>query len=165
MRIFNLSVSSFFALAALVQAVPTIAHEPRTGRPIAKSLSPAASAAALVVDAFHSALKRGDTEGAAACLATDALIYESGSAERSKAEYAAHHLAADAGFAKVTTRLVTNMADHTVGDFAWIATESITTGTYKDHAINSKSTETMVLRRQNGSWKIEHVHWSSVNAK
>lgn len=164
MRIIDLSVASVLAFAVLTHAAPAGAHGPKAASPVTAPLSRTASAAAMVVDAFHSALQRGDTEAAAACLATDALIYESGSAERSMAEYAAHHLAADAGFAKVTTRLVTNRAAHTVGDFAWIATESITSGTYKDHAINSKSTETMVLFRQNGSWKIEHVHWSSADA-
>lgn len=48
--------------------------------------------AAAVVDAFHAALSRGDTMAAAALLDPKVLIYESGRAERSKAEYAAHHL-------------------------------------------------------------------------
>lgn len=81
-----------------------------------------------MVEAFHAALARGDTDGAAALLADDALIFESGGAERSKAEYASHHLGADAKFAQAVPRSVTMRSGATVGDVAWIATEGRTTG-------------------------------------
>lgn len=47
----------------------------------------------MAVDSFHAALARGDTAAAAAAFSNDALIYEHGGAERSKAEYAGHPLA------------------------------------------------------------------------
>ena len=128
-------------------------------------LSPATRDAAAVVDAFHRALHAGNPSAAAALLAGDALIYESGSVERSKAEYASHHLPADTAFAKATTRTVTKRAGSAGGDLAWISTESTTMGTYKARAIKSRSTETMVLRREKGAWRIAHIHWSSANAK
>ena len=165
MKTLNPFMSSCLVLAALAQSAPAAAHEPKSAPPVAASLPPATSAAAMVVDAFHAALQRGDTNAAAALLAADALIFESGGVESSKAEYASHHLAADAAFAKATTRSVTKRSGRTVSDFAWIATEGTTKGTYKDRAINSVSTETMVLRRENGSWRIVHVHWSSANVK
>lgn len=153
------------ALAALLSTDAVVAHEAKPAPSVAASLSAAARAAADVVDRFHALLKRGDSGAAAALLAADALIFESGGVERSKAEYASHHLAADAAFASATTHSVTRRSGSAIGDIAWIATEGTTTGTYKDSAIDSVSTETMVLRRANGAWQIVHIHWSSAIAK
>lgn len=121
--------------------------------------------AAKIVDAFHAALARGDMAGAAALLASDALIYERGGVERGKAEYASHHLPADAAFAKAVRRSVTRRSGRAEGELAWVATEARTTGTYKGKAVDSIGTETMVLRRNGGTWRIAHVHWSSADAK
>ena len=120
---------------------------------------------AATVDAFHSALGRGNTAAAAALLASDALIYESGRAERSKAEYAAHHLPADAAFAKATRRTVTRRSGQSAGDLAWIATETKTLGSFKSKPIDSMGKETMLLRRGRGGWRIVHIHWSSADSK
>ena len=140
--------------------------------PAAAGSAPAAPQVAAVlrepaaaVDAFHAALARGDTAAASALLASDALIYESGRAERSKAEYAAHHLAADAAFASATRRILTRRSGQVAGDLAWVATETKTAGTYKAKPINSTGTETMLLRRERPGWRIVHVHWSSAAAK
>lgn len=113
------------------------------------------------VASFHDALHRGDIAAAEAQLSSDVLIFESGGVERSRAEYVSHHLPADAAFAKATTRTVTAQSAKAVGDLAWVATESRTTGTFKGRAINNGSTETMVLRRDGGTWRIAHIHWSS----
>lgn len=51
-------------------------------------------------------------------LADDALIFESGGAERSKAEYATHHLGADAKFAQGVSRSITLRSGTTIGDVA-----------------------------------------------
>ena len=137
----------------LVSAPPLMARE--------AALSPAARGAAATVDAFHAALRRGDTKAAAALLADDALIFESGGVERSKAEYAAHHLPADAEFSKAVASKMTRRAGHSAGALAWIASEGRATGSFRGRAIDSVSTETMVLRRTAGRWKIVHIHWSS----
>ncbi|HEX8448146.1 MAG TPA: hypothetical protein VF652_01025, partial [Allosphingosinicella sp.] len=50
-------------------------------------------AAAAAVDAFHAALRRGEPEAALALVADDALVFEDGRIERTKAEYALHHAA------------------------------------------------------------------------
>lgn len=155
-------------IALLIVATPTWAATAQ-GQTVLSSedsqLSPATRDAAAVVDAFHHALHDGDGSAAAALMAADALIYESGGVERSKAEYASHHLPADVAFAAATTRAVSRRSGHVVGDLAWIATESSTTGTFKDRPVNSRSTETMILRRENGAWRIAHIHWSSANVK
>ena len=147
--------------ASIVFAPPLPAHEPAATMGQPAELSASARGAAVVVDAFHAALRRGDTKSAAAVLADDALIFESGGAERTKAEYAVHHLPADAAFVQAVRSSVTRRTGNTNGNLAWIATEGRLTGTYKSKAIDQATTETMVLRKVGKSWKIVHIHWSS----
>ena len=149
--------ASLLALASVSAAHP--AEHRDTGVP--GTLAPAARAPAEIVDAFHAALGRGDTRAAAALLADDALIFESGGAERTKAEYAEHHLPADAEFSRSVASTLTRRAGRSAGALAWIASEGRTTGTFKGKALDLVTTETMVLRREAGSWKIVHIHWSS----
>ncbi|KQN26915.1 hypothetical protein ASE86_07655 [Sphingomonas sp. Leaf33] len=142
-------------------ATGTAYAQSRNVSPAPTAASPATNKAAAVVDSFHRSLQQGDLVAAAAFLSPDVIIFESGSVERNRAEYVSHHLPADAAFAKVTTRKVTAQSANLVGNFAWIATESRTRGTFKGKAIDSGSTETMVLRAEGGTWKIVHIHWSS----
>lgn len=117
------------------------------------------------VDAFHKALKDGDSTQALALLADDVLIYEGGYAETSKAEYASHHLKADMAFLKGVKQSVSARAAQANGDVAWVTSQGETTGTYKDKTIDSVSTETILLRRTDGQWKVVHIHWSSADNK
>ncbi len=66
------------------------AHDPKARNPLinirnimSQTLRGKAAGAGQVVDAFHAALRAGDTAKAAALLADDALIFEAGYAERS----------------------------------------------------------------------------------
>jgi ketosteroid isomerase-like protein len=129
------------------------------------ALAGSSADAAAVVDAFHAALHKGDTRSAADLIADDALIFEAGGAERSKSEYAAHHLAADAEFSKLVEFAITRRTGDSDGALAWIGTEGRTSGTYRGKKIDERTTETMVVRRTGGVWKIVHVHWSSAPAK
>ena len=146
-----------FAMAMLASPVPASEPPPQA----AVSLSPAAKSAATTVDAFHAALRTGRTDAAVALLADDALIFEGGGVEHGKAEYAAEHLDADAEFSKSVASLVTRRAGDSNGDWAWVASEGRTTGTYKGKAIDQATTETVLLRRDGSAWKIVHIHWSS----
>lgn len=129
--------------------------------------SPAAPAdvafqqAAAAVDAFHAALARGDAAGAAAVLSDDALIYEQGFVERSKAEYASHHLPGDAAYAQATRYTLASRGGRVAGDLAYIVSEGRTVGRHRDKEVDRVTLETAVLRRIAGEWKIVHVHWSS----
>ena len=163
MRILVTSLALVAASAAL--APPVGAHETAAPKAGASALEPEARGAAAVVDAFHAALAKGDLSGAKALLAEDALIYESGGVERGKAEYASHHLPADAAFTAATTRSVTRRTGHAAGSMAWVATESKVTGSFKERAVDSVSIETMILRREQAAWRIAHIHWSSANTK
>jgi ketosteroid isomerase-like protein len=154
---------SLASALSILLAAPANSHPNETSptKIVTTAVTPAARAAADIVDAFHAALGRGDTKAALGFLAEGALIYESGGAERSKAEYASHHLGADAAFAQAVPAKITRRAGEARGDTAWIASEGRTTGTWKGKAVDLVTTETMVLRRIATSWKIVHVHWSS----
>jgi ketosteroid isomerase-like protein len=117
--------------------------------------------AAAVVDAFHAALRQGNTKTALSHLAENALIFEAGGVERGRQEYASHHLGADSAFSQAVPGKVTRRAGEAMGNVAWIATEGRTSGTYRGKAIDQVTTETMVLRRAGKAWKIVHIHWSS----
>lgn len=147
--------------AAMTLMAPLQAHHPASPAGRTASLPASARVAAAAVDAFHAALRNGNTAAAAALLVGDALIFESGEAQRSKAEYAAHHLGADAAYTQAVPERVTRRAGQAVGNIAWIATEGRTTGIYHGKAIDRVTTETMVLKRAGGAWKIVHIHWSS----
>jgi ketosteroid isomerase-like protein len=131
----------------------------------ANAVSPEAADAAKVVEAFHAALAKGDTNGALALLSDSVLIFEGGYVERSKSEYASHHLGADAAFASAVPSTLMRQSGVATGETAWIASESRTTGRYKDKAVDSFSTESMVLKKEGGDWRIVHIHWSSRAAK
>jgi ketosteroid isomerase-like protein len=147
------------ACALFLVAAPLAAHE---APPAPPSILPAsARSAAATVDSFHAALRRGDTRAAASLLTDDALVFEAGGAERSKAEYAAQHLAADAEFSRSTTATVTRRSGGSDGRLAWIASEGRTTGSFRGRSIDSTTAETMLLRRLGRAWKIAHIHWSS----
>ncbi len=128
-------------------------------------LSVEARAAAAVVDAFHAALRSGDTNAALAMLAEDALVFEGGGVERSKAEYAAHHLAADAAFSKAVSSVLTARTAGASGNIAWVASEGEIHSQKDGKPMVIASTETVVLRSTAAGWKIVHIHWSSRTKK
>lgn len=145
--------------AVMMFAFPILAREPA-----GQGIHATTSAPEAVVDAFHAALRRGDTNAAALLLADNASVFESGEVERSKAEYAAHHLAADAEFSKAVRSAVTRRTAKVDGALAWVASEGRTTGTFNGKALDRTTTETMVLKRGGSGWKIVHIHWSSAAA-
>lgn len=126
----------------------------------ATSLAPALTAPAEIVDAFHHALSTGDLSAAQALLEPEVQVFEGGEIEHSAAEYAAHHLPADAAFlstARVTPISRTGVA---TADIAWLASESRISVDGADPR-EMVSIETMILRRTAQGWRIAHIHWSS----
>ncbi len=123
-----------------------------------------AATPAATVAAFHAALKAGDRDGALALLAPGVTIYEAGHVERSRDEYASHHLASDAAFSKATVRKVLRQHERMDGALALVMEETETTGTFKDKAVHMLGTESMVLEKAGDGWLIVHAHWSSRKA-
>ena len=119
------------------------------------------SKVAKVVKRFHHALSTSDKVTARGLLADEVQIFEGGSIERSADEYAQHHMLSDMKYlAAVKSQLV----EHNVkvmGNSAVSMSRSKTTGTYKGKVVNYEGMETIVLEKQQGEWKIVHIHWSN----
>lgn len=117
---------------------------------------------AAIADVFHTALSEGDLEAAAAQLDPGVRIFESGAAERSRAEYASHHMQEDAAFLKTTSRQIVSRTGFAADDLAWVATEYQITGMARGKRVEIMGVETMVLHRvEEAGWRIAHIHWSS----
>ncbi|WP_372627830.1 copper resistance protein CopC [Arsukibacterium sp.] len=116
-------------------------------------------AAKAVLD-FHAALKTGDTDAVIRLLASDVVIFEGGSVERSRAEYQSHHMAADIAFLKAMS--IESVEHHVVvqGDSALSLARSKVSGQYKGKSIAHTGMETITLQQRNGNWQITHIHWS-----
>lgn len=114
------------------------------------------------VQAFHAAMKAGDAEKAQGLLLPDLQVYEGGGAERSRAEYAKAHMPGDMAYMKDADVQMLKSQVKEVGDAAWVISESRIRGTdSKGKPFDVLSTETAVLRRADGQWRIAHLHWSS----
>lgn len=117
------------------------------------------------VAAFHEALSTGKTEAATVLLSPTIQIFESGHVERSRDEYAGHHLPGDIAFAKATSQTVLRQNERVEGNIAVVTRETEIKGTFKGTNVHSFGTETAVLHKQGDKWLITHVHWSSRKAK
>lgn len=117
--------------------------------------------AAATVDRFMTALTRGDFDAARAELAPEAVVFESGRAERSAEEYFGGHAGHDAAFLKSTHHQPRHRLARVSGDLAWVANESEFHADRDGHMPTVFSTETMVLPRSGPRWQIVHIHWSS----
>jgi ketosteroid isomerase-like protein len=117
--------------------------------------------AVAVVDAFHAALGSGNAEAVLLLLTEDVMILEEGGAERSREEYAGHHLPADMAYAAATGSEVTRRSAWIEGDIAWVLSEGRTSDQFNGRAVNRLTAETMILQRHADGWRIRHIHWSS----
>lgn len=118
-----------------------------------------------VVKAFHMALASGSAAQIEKLLDPNVLIMEGGNVERSRQEYASHHLKSDLKFMSSVTYTLERQSGDTVGDLAWVASESRLIGKSAPKPVELVSTESLVLRKTPAGWKIVHIHWSSRSAK
>lgn len=117
------------------------------------------------VAAFHAALAKGDETRALSMLAEDAVIYESGHVERSRDEYARHHLKGDIEFAKTTSVKTVRQTERTGRDVTVIWQETETTGTSGGRPVHLLGLATVLLEKRHQRWEIVHLHWSSRKPK
>jgi ketosteroid isomerase-like protein len=141
---------SLTALCAL--AVPGLAQQPEAA---VDELAVRA-----VVQGFKDALAAGDSTAALGYLHPDLVVYEAGHAE-TLAEYRAGHLAADMEFTAAVETTVLEQGVIVRPDMALWVSEGESKGEFRDRAIDSHGTETIVLLPTDAGWKILHVHWSS----
>jgi ketosteroid isomerase-like protein len=156
--------------AALMSATTAFAAtaapvKPSVNGAVTDAGAAAAAAAGAALTAFHAALGAGDKDTALALMAPDVTIYESGYVERSRADYASHHLADDIAFAKTAKRKVLSHSARVDGKLAIVLDETETTGNSHGKAVHAFGTETTILERIDAHWLITHVHWSSRRAK
>ena len=138
------------------QASSTPLQPPATG---STAQSDSASVVS-VIERFHAALTSGDSLGAMALLAPDAVILESGGVE-TRAEYQSHHLQGDISYAKSMKSTRGPIRVSVRGDVAWASSISTTTGESRGRQVNSAGAELMVLTRTATGWRISAIHWSS----
>ncbi len=136
-----------------------------TAKPAQLNIHPAAKDAVAAVDRFGKALSAGQLVKAGAELDAKVLILESGGAERTAAEYLGGHAKGDAAFLKTVHVQLVRRTAQVSGDMAWVASESEMHSTKDGKMTTILSTETMVLKRTDKTWKITHIHWSSRTKK
>ena len=147
---------------ALALLIATPAPAQRPGPSQAESAETAAVEA--VVAAYHQALAGGDRETALAILSPEVMILESGHVETAE-EYRAHHLAADMAFSAAVPSRRQIIQAVVAGEVGWVISTSTVQGRFRDREIDSLGAELMVLRKQDGLWKIRAIHWSSRRRK
>lgn len=118
------------------------------------------AAVVAVIDAFHTALERGDTAAVRRLLSEDVVVQEGGGVE-DRAEYFSHHLPADMAFAGAVQGERRVVAVEVRGDVAWVASTSRRVGTFRDRPVDLQGAELIVLIREAEIWRISAIHWSS----
>ncbi len=161
MYIAAIAVTPVLAAAAHPGAAPAATTPTNAER----SAPVAPETAVGTVNAFHEALKRNDTMTALALLSDDVIIFESGGVEKSRAEYAAHHLKADAEFSAGTSRTPVSQNISNTADMATVMRVELVKGSFRGRPVNSRSVETMMLSKTKAGWRIGHIHWSSADIK
>lgn len=124
-----------------------------------------AATPAETMDAFQRALADGKREQALALLSPKVQIFESGHVERSRDEYAAHHLDGDIDFLRGTQARLLRHSEQRDGATAIVMRETETTGTWRDAPVHTIGLETAVLEKHGEGWLIVHLHWSSRKVK
>lgn len=114
-----------------------------------------------VVDAFHAALREGQTDRALALLTNDLLIYETGFVERGKARYGGGRLLDDEQFAQQTRRKILQREQWQDGEHAGVTSFAEVRGDFGQRKVALEQAETMLLRRTGEGWRISHIHWSA----
>lgn len=124
------------------------------------ALADAPADAAAAVEAFHAALRAGDSAAAEALLAPDAIVLEQGHAE-TREQYLSHHLPADIAFAQAAALQRGPAATVVSGDVAWVSASTLSELKTKGEAKRSRGAELIVLSRGADGWRIRAIHWSS----
>ncbi len=174
------SITKFACMALFSLATATSAHEkissPKNAAAIpvldkssrdtksstqSSAQSSTQTAVIAVVEKFHLAINTADSALAKVVLAPNVMIFEQGHRESSRDEYLGHHFKEDAAFAKAVPSVTKSQAVRAMGEMAFVMTESITDGVYKDKPVKGASVATYILARQDEQWRIVHIHWSS----
>jgi ketosteroid isomerase-like protein len=114
-----------------------------------------------VATALNQAISGGDADRIRSLMVDDVQIFESGSVESSLAEYASHHMESDMAFMGAMQSELISREVIEGNDLAAVLSRYRLQGNYGQRDIDLFTTETLVLKRLDGQWKVAHVHWSS----
>jgi ketosteroid isomerase-like protein len=120
-----------------------------------------AAGPAETVEAFHRALAGTDQKAVLAFLSEDADVFEQGFVDASRDDYARNSLTAEMAFAARTRREVQSQQSQSSGDLAFVETLSRVRGAFAKDKVDFSGAETVILRKDDGAWKIIHVHRSA----
>ena len=159
-RFFRVSLLSALLLAvgsmtAVITGSAMSAEKPEA------SIADSSHTASKVAEDLNQAIRSGDVERLRSLLAEDVLIFESGNVESSLAEYESHHMQSEIAFMSGMNIVLISRQVIDSGDMATVVSQSRIQGTYKENEIDLTNTETLVLKKLAGQWKIMHIHWSS----
>lgn len=154
----------FGRLVLVTIATMSLVIAPAQGQSGTRSSASDSAAAVATVESFHAALASGDTATVMRLLDMNVHILESGGLE-SREQYISGHMRADMAFASALPRQRDALHASVQGDVAWVVSTAISAGQYRDREVNSQSAELMVLRKQDGNWRIAAIHWSSRNRR
>ena len=113
-----------------------------------------------VVQYYHEALEEKDKETALKLLSDDVLIQEGGYLQTAE-EYKSHHLMLDMEFSSAVSGKREVIEAVVEGNIGWVVASSSMIGEFQGEDVNSIGAELMVLKKENGSWKIRAIHFSS----
>jgi len=111
-------------------------------------------------DHLFEALKNGDSAAVGSLLADDVLIIEGGHAQTSKDDYMAGHMKSDMAFLPHMETAVLDRTRGRAGNRAWVVTYSRSKGNYKGKDYDHETREFLLLRKQDGEWKIAMIEWA-----
>jgi len=148
------------ALFSLGMLVVTFA----AGISTAAATEPPADTPRSVAAAYFKAMDAADLDAAEKLFAAQSEVFETGGQEGSWKHYREHHLGPEIeGVASFVTTLGQSVArssqDESMAYVAWPIEYKIV---LKDErVIESKGTVTFIMVREEGSYRITHLHWSS----
>lgn len=155
------------AAAIVAAAQPALAHPESAHRPVAhlakhKATGSEADTAAIksVLAQYQTAIERLDARGTERLFTADSLIFETGGAEGTYANYLSHHLGPELGEFKSFKFSDYKIDVRLLGSAAALATESYTyrIETKKGEVAERLGVATSVLTKENGQWKVLMMH-------
>ena len=156
----SLLLSACIALATVATG-SAFAASPTTSPAAAAPVSPAATEAAQVVDAFMSALVNGQFDAARQLMAPDAVVMSNGQVLGLRDNYIDGAARGDSTALRSVQRELVRRDVRGGTDVAWILSEKRLRPMASSASGPSESViETMVLARTSAGWKITHIHWS-----
>jgi len=114
-----------------------------------------------VVEGFYQAIRTADAAAAMRFIAPDAEFIESGKLE-TREQYQTSHLPADIDFESQVAGKRGPMRVKIQGETAWVITMTEYVGSFEASPVNFVSAQLAVLTRNDGSWRIRSIAWSSM---